>query len=64
MNVVPKQAGYLWDILAHARDIQSHLAGLSKEEYHGWMDKRSILIVTSVHLGLEDISISRSPPPR
>jgi len=33
MNIVPEQAGFLWDILAHARDIQSHLAGLSKEEY-------------------------------
>ena len=33
MNVAPEQAGFLWDILAHARDIQSHLSGLSKEEY-------------------------------
>jgi len=33
MNVSPKQATYLWDILAHARDIQSHIAGISKESY-------------------------------
>jgi uncharacterized protein with HEPN domain len=33
MNVSPEQAGFLWDILVHARDIQSHLAGLSKEDY-------------------------------
>jgi len=33
MNVAPEQAGYLWDSLAHARDIQAHLAGISKEFY-------------------------------
>ena len=33
MNVTPEQAGFLWDILVHARDIESHLAGLPKEEY-------------------------------
>jgi len=33
MNVAPEQAGFLWDILAHARDIQAHLVGISKEVY-------------------------------
>ena len=33
MNVSPEQAGFLWDILIHARDIQAHLAGITKEEY-------------------------------
>jgi uncharacterized protein with HEPN domain len=33
MNVSPEQAGFLWDILSHARDIQSHLTGVPKEKY-------------------------------
>ena len=33
MNVVPEQASFLWDILAHARDIQAHIAGQSKQDY-------------------------------
>lgn len=33
MNVPPEQARFLWDILAHARDIQAHTAGMTKETY-------------------------------
>lgn len=33
MNVAPEQAGFLWDILAHARDIQAHIASQSKRDY-------------------------------